>query len=192
MKRIGLVAGIAAVFIGIGLYVLRPDSANDPQTAELPTELPLRKLVVHPQPRAIPAGLMTAPDGTEIALDSLRGKMVVLNFWATWCAPCREEMPSLNALQKTYGSESFEVVALATGRNAPAAIDRFFAEQQIDTLTAYRDPNMAIAREMAVLGLPVTVVLNPQGKEIARLTGDADWFGTEALDSLAALGLKQE
>lgn len=191
MKRSVLGAGIAAVLIGIGLYVLQGGSANDPQPA-VQADLPLRKLVVHPAPRPVPAGLMTAPDGGDVTLDSLRGKMVVLNFWATWCAPCREEMPSLNALQKAHGSDTFEVVALATGRNAPAAIDRFFAEQDIDALTGYRDPDMALAREMAVLGLPVTVILNPDGQEIARLTGDADWFGPEALDSLAALGLARE
>lgn len=192
MKRYALLVGIAAAVIGVALYVAWTHSANAPTAQATDTAsagLPLRQLIAHPAPKPVPDGTLTQVDGAEARLSDFRGKMVVLNFWATWCAPCREEMPSLNALQNMRGGDDFEVVVLATGRNSPAAITRFFDEVQIDALAPFQDPDMALARQMGVLGLPVTVVLNPQGQEIARLTGDADWSGADALASLELLGL---
>jgi thiol-disulfide isomerase/thioredoxin len=112
---------------------------------------------------------------------------VVLNFWATWCAPCRKEMPALDALQAALGDRGLEVVAIATGRNAPAAITRFFDETGVANLHPYTDPGMELARDMAVFGLPVTVILDREGREIARLTGEADWNGPAARAVLEGL-----
>jgi len=104
----------------------------------------------------------------------------VLNFWATGCAPCRKEMPTLDALQADLGSDAFEVVVIATGRNSVDGIRKFFDETGVENLEIYLDPRQTLAREMAVLGLPITVVLNPEGQEIARLQGDADWNSESA------------
>lgn len=93
----------------------------------------------------------------------------------------------LAQLQRDYGGDAFEVVTLATGRNAPPAIKAFFAEIGVDNLPMHRDPQQAIAREMGVLGLPITVIVDPEGREIARLQGDADWSGPEARAILEAL-----
>ncbi|GGW32240.1 thioredoxin [Gemmobacter lanyuensis] len=126
-------------------------------------------------------------DDAPRSLSEFKGKWVLVNFWATWCPPCRKEMPSLGALQKDLGGDSFEVVTVATGRNAVPAIEEFFAEAGVTHLTALRDPKSALAREMAVAGLPVTVILNPEGQEVGRLIGDADWAGAEARAVLEAL-----
>lgn len=93
----------------------------------------------------------------------------------------------LSALQSEFGGDRFEVLTLATGRNSPEGIARFFDETGIDNLPHYTDPKQAVARDMAVLGLPVTVLLNPQGQEIARLMGDADWNSGSARSIIAAL-----
>ncbi|SFA90479.1 Thiol-disulfide isomerase or thioredoxin [Poseidonocella pacifica] len=148
----------------------------------------MKKLVVHTEPRgaATEVTFETASGGTA-TLSDYAGKYVLLNFWATWCAPCREEMPMLSELQSSFGGEDFEVVTVATGRNMPAAIDRFFAEIDVDNLPRHRDPKQALARRMAVLGLPITVLLNPEGLEIARLQGDADWSSESAKAIIAAL-----
>ena len=146
----------------------------------------MRKLAVHDAPRAVAGGFGDL-DGAAHSLADFAGQVVVLNFWATWCAPCRKEMPSLDALQAGLGDRGLRVVAVATGRNAPDAIVRFFGETGIETLHPYTDPNMELARGMAVLGLPVTVILDREGREIARLTGEADWNGPDARAVLEAL-----
>jgi thiol-disulfide isomerase/thioredoxin len=128
-----------------------------------------------------------ALDGTEHRLSDWQGRVVVLNFWATWCAPCRVEMPMLDALQAEFGGPDFAVVPVATGRNAPEGIQRFYAEAGIRDLPVFLDPRQALAREMAVLGLPVTVILNRDGQEVGRLTGEADWHSDSARAIVAEL-----
>jgi hypothetical protein len=96
-------------------------------------------------------------------------------------------MPMLSEIQTELGGENFEVVTIATGRNMPVAIDKFFKDIGVDNLTKHRDPKMAVARDMSVFGLPVTVIIDPEGKEIARLQGDADWSSDSAKAVLKAL-----
>lgn len=140
----------------------------------------LPKLAELSSPVDVPDIALTDPDGATHRLADLKGKVVLLNFWATWCAPCREEMPALDSLQKDLGGEDFQVVTIATGRNTPAAIDRFFAEEGITVLPKWLDPKQALARAMGVAGLPVTVLIDRDGQEIARLLGEADWAGAAA------------
>jgi thiol-disulfide isomerase/thioredoxin len=147
----------------------------------------MKKLVFHAEPQPASDAAFVDADGSELSLDAFEGKYIVLNFWATWCAPCRKEMPSLANLQAELGGDSFEVVTLATGRNAPAGIRRFFEENGVEGLPQFRDPQQAVAREMAVLGLPITVILNPEGEEIARLRGDAEWDSESAKAIISAL-----
>lgn len=147
----------------------------------------MRGLVIHDTPVAASALPYQVSDDVEGSLSDYAGQYVLLNFWATWCAPCREEMPSLQSLQDQLGGDDFQVVTLATGRNPPQAIRRFFDEEGITSLTQYRDINQQIAREMAIFGLPITVVLDPEGNEIARLRGDAHWDGPEAIAILEAM-----
>jgi thiol-disulfide isomerase/thioredoxin len=147
----------------------------------------MKKLALHDTPRPASAAAFTTPEGAEKTLADWRGRHVLVNFWATWCAPCREEMPSLDALNAAYGGEGFAVVTVATGRNPPPAIHRFFEENGIETLPVLMDPTQQLAREMGVLGLPVSVLLNPEGEEIGRLIGDADWASDSARAIVDAL-----
>ena len=147
----------------------------------------MRKLQFHSEITKAPEVAFIRANGSEGVLSDYNGKVVVLNFWATWCAPCRKEMPELSALQSTMGRDDFAVVTIATGPNTPAKIAAFFDDIQIDNLPAHRDPRQALAREMGVLGLPVTVVLDRDGQEIARLLGDANWHSDSALAIMRAL-----
>ena len=147
----------------------------------------MRGLVIHEAPVAVSALPFLRIDETQGQLADYAGRHVVLNFWATWCAPCREEMPSLQNLQTALGGEDFTVVTLATGRNPPQAIRRFFEEIGVTDLQQHRDINQQIAREMGVFGLPITVILNPEGQEIARLRGDAHLDSPEAIALIGAL-----
>ena len=145
----------------------------------------MRKLALHDTPAPIPEAVLLDAADAEHSLSDYKGKWVVLNFWATWCAPCRHEMPSLDRLQTAM--PEIAVVPVATGRNPVAGIERFFAEAGIKTLPILRDPKSELARGMAVMGLPVTVILNPEGEEVARLIGDAEWDSPSAKAIMAAL-----
>lgn len=147
----------------------------------------MKKLMFHSEPRLAGTALFSDPQGGEHSLEEYRGKIVVLNFWATWCAPCRAEMPTLEELQAELGGEDFAVVPVATGRNKVPAIRRFFDEIGVESLPILLDPKQTLAREMSVMGLPVTVILDREGRELARLMGDADWASDSAKAILAAL-----
>ncbi len=147
----------------------------------------MRKLIFHDSPQSVSTAAFEHADGTTTSMTVFEGKWILLNFWATWCAPCRHEMPMLSELQEEYGGDSFEVVTIATGRNPPKNIKKFFAEVGISNLPHHRDPKQALASQMAIFGLPITVLINPEGKEIARLRGDADWSSESAKGIIAAL-----
>ncbi|MDX5350270.1 MAG: TlpA family protein disulfide reductase [Paracoccaceae bacterium] len=149
----------------------------------------MKKLALHETPVPVPeVVLLNAQDG-EHSLADYRGKWVVLNFWATWCAPCRREMPSLDRLQAAL--PDIAVVPVATGRNAVPGIERFYAEAEVQLLPVLRDPKSELARGMGVMGLPVTVILNPEGQEVGRLIGDAEWDSDSAKAILTALAAGQ-
>jgi thiol-disulfide isomerase/thioredoxin len=139
----------------------------------------MRKLALHATPVAVPDAVLHDADDHEVVFSDHRGRWIVLNFWATWCAPCREEMPSLDRLQAAR--PDILVLPVATGRNAVEGIRRFYAEAGVSHLPVLRDPKSKMARGMGVLGLPVTVIVDPDGAEVARLIGDAAWDSAHAL-----------
>ncbi|CUH76004.1 Cytochrome c biogenesis protein TlpA [Tritonibacter multivorans] len=151
----------------------------------------MRKLIFHPTPMAASEkSFQLADKAGSGSLADYRGKVVLLNFWATWCAPCRKEMPMLSALQKEFGGEDFEVLTLATGRNTPGGIAKFFDENGLTDLPRHQDGKGLLAKDMKVFGLPTTVILDREGQEIARLRGDADWYSDSARAIVAALVAK--
>jgi len=148
----------------------------------------MKKLAVHGSPKATSSAAFDLADGAGTAtLEDYRGKYVLVNFWATWCAPCRKEMPQINALQKEFGGDDFEVLTIASGRNSPEGIKRFFNEAGIDSLPRHQDPRQSLSAQMGIFGLPITVILDPEGREIARLRGDAKWDSDSAKSIIKAL-----
>ncbi|WP_192849664.1 TlpA disulfide reductase family protein [Phaeobacter porticola] len=181
------------LFRQLSLYMALTLGANaafaiDPATLETLRDGDMKKLVVHTAPQPVSgAAFQLADDAGTATLADYKGKIVLLNFWATWCAPCRAEMPMLSELQTELGGDDFEVLTLATGRNSPTGIQKFFDETGIDNLPRHQDPKQAVAREMAILGLPITVLLDREGAEIARLRGDAEWNSESAKSIIRAL-----
>ena len=145
----------------------------------------MKKLMLLDAPAPVPEAVLLDAEDAEHALADYKGKWVVLNFWATWCAPCRHEMPSLDRLQTAM--PEIVVLPVATGRNAVEGIKRFFDEAGVKGLPVRRDPQSDLARAMHVMGLPVTVIINPEGQEVARLIGDAEWDSDSAKAVLGAL-----
>ncbi|WP_072370832.1 TlpA disulfide reductase family protein [Hyphomicrobium sp. NDB2Meth4] len=136
--------------------------------------------VFKPQPEALPDIRFVNGQGTEVGLDSLRGKVVLLNVWATWCAPCREEMPALNRLQEALGSDKFEVVALAVDKSGIEGARKFLTDIKADKLAVYADPTAKEGTTLKVIGMPTTILIDADGKEIGRLIGPAHWDSADA------------
>lgn len=188
MKAVTMTAA-AAIGLAGGLY-LALGSGESPANTTLSELAPLRQGDMAKLNFAVAPGSNTAftsEDGGDTTLAAFEGKYALVNFWATWCAPCREEMPQLAALQDEFGGDMFEVVTIATGRNAVPAMQAFFDEIGVTNLPLHRDPGQALARDFGVLGLPVTVILDPTGQEIGRLQGEADWAAPEARALIAAM-----
>lgn len=122
--------------------------------------------------------------GRPRSLADFRGKLVVLNLWATWCAPCREEMPALDRLQAKLGGPRFEVLALSVDQQGIAAARKFFAEVGVKSLTLYIDPSAQAAFKLGAVGLPSTLLVDPAGREIGRHIGKANWDSPEVVAEL--------
>ncbi|CUH54266.1 TlpA family protein disulfide reductase [Shimia marina] len=187
MKRIrsaSVYTGLAAIAIAAMSFVTQAApafaEATDYSAVKELREGDMRKLIFHAEPKEISEISFITGDEGNATLQDYDGKVVLLNFWATWCAPCRHEMPMLSELQEILGGEDFEVVTIATGRNMVPAMVKFFEEIEVTNLPLHRDPKGTLARDMRVLGLPATVLLDRNGKEIARLHGDADWSSENA------------
>ena len=126
-------------------------------------------------PRDMPEVRFVTEDGTTKTLADFRGKVILLNIWATWCPPCVKEMPTLDALQADLGGPGFEVVTLSIDTGGVAVVRRFFDKVGIRHLTLYVDQTMLSYTNLRVIGLPTTLLINADGKEIGRLIGPADW-----------------
>ena len=140
----------------------------------------MAKLVVHKAPRDRIDETFRDLYGNPVTLADYSGKVVLLNIWATWCPPCRAEMPSLDRLAGEMEGAECAVIALSTDRGGVERVARFVADVQIENLKIMLDRSGDCSRRAGVLGLPATLILDRQGREIARLLGDADWDSPEA------------
>ncbi|NJO38697.1 MAG: TlpA family protein disulfide reductase [Rhizobiales bacterium] len=126
-------------------------------------------------------------DGHERSLSEFQGRVVVLNLWATWCAPCRKEMPSLDRLQQTLGGADLEVIALAVDRGDLARVLDFYREVGVETLAVYHDSSAKAGRTLRAPGLPTTLIIDRKGDEVGRVLGDAEWDGEDVIALLKAV-----
>jgi thiol-disulfide isomerase/thioredoxin len=148
-------------------------------TRELATGA-LSAFVVKPERRPMPEVTFFDGAGKQRLLSEWRGQVVLLNLWASWCGPCREEMPSLATLQRRFGSKDFEVVAISLDRGGTEVARKFLEETQSRLLRLYIDPSGRSRETITAMGLPATVLIDREGKEIGRLLGPADWTSPEA------------
>lgn len=132
------------------------------------------------EPEPLPDFKFFDGTGAERSLADWRGKVVLLNLWATWCAPCRKEMPALDRLQQALGSEHFEVVALSVDRGGAEVSRKFLDQIDVKALGLYVDPTTRATSQLKAVGLPVTILIDGDGREIGRLTGPAEWDSEDA------------
>jgi thiol-disulfide isomerase/thioredoxin len=138
-------------------------------------------------PKPMPALSFETMDGEPASLEQFRGKVVVLNMWATWCVPCRKEMPSLDRLQTEVDPTKIVVVALSVDHAGPERVLDFLKDIGVSHLRVYRDPEMAAIRAVRSPGLPTTIVVDPQGQEVGRVLGEADWSDPKVVAALESL-----
>lgn len=137
--------------------------------------------VLWERPRAVPPLAFENADGHAIALQNFDGKVVVLNVWATWCPPCRAEMPTLDNLQAKRGGDDLEVLALSIDQAGPKVVREFFDEIGIKHLRLYIDPTAQALDILDIAGIPATLLIDRQGRELGRLIGAAEWDSPQML-----------
>lgn len=168
----GVVAVVAAT---LGFYV-----ASLPPQAKVGGAPFTRQIA----PKAMPALSFQDESGRPRTLADFRGKLVVLNLWATWCPPCREEMPALDRLQTQLGGRDFEVLALSIDQNGTDQVRKFFTEVGIKSLPIHIDPTARAGFTLGVPGFPTTLLIDREGREIGRHTGIAKWDSPEIVTEL--------
>jgi len=159
--------------------VLAPSSVV---AAELPN-----KTIAMAAPKPLPDVQFEDGQGHRGNLSDFRGKIVLLTIWATWCAPCRREMPTLDRLQATLGGPDFQVTPLSIDRGGADVVRKFFAQIGIKHLAIRLDSSGEVLQSLAVVGLPTTVLIDPKGREIGRLIGPADWDTPQMIADLKSV-----
>jgi len=179
----------ALIIIAVAVVASRPGSDPDAQPAEKPAEkaaeAPAAKashsisnIVWHETPRDQPATVFKDANDADQTLANFAGKVLVVNFWATWCAPCVKEMPTLDALQTKMGGPDFQVIAISQDRQG-AKVAKPFAEKNEWKLPFYVEAAGQFMRDAKLVGLPTTLIIDKNGKEVARLEGELDWNSPE-------------
>jgi len=122
--------------------------------------------------------------GAVRSLADFKGRVVLLNIWATWCAPCRKEMRSLDRLQQSLGSPNFEVLALSVDQDGSAAVERFYRDMALNALGVYADPENEASAALAILGIPTTLLVDTRRREVWRIAGPVAWEKPEVMASM--------
>ena len=141
-------------------------------------------LALHAQPRALADLRFSDGEGRPTSLAAFHGRFVLLNVWATWCAPCVEEMPSLDRLQAMLGGPDFEVVALSIDRGGLPVVKEFFDRVRIRHLQPYLDTSGDVPSSLAVAGVPLTLLVDREGREVGRKSGPTAWDDTRIVELL--------
>jgi|TARA_Y100000994_G_scaffold111039_1_gene91268 thiol-disulfide isomerase/thioredoxin len=145
-------------------------------TNALGNELPdLKNLVVHKIPKIYDNVIFLDDADEEINIQNLDSKLIILNFWATWCEPCKEEMPSLNRLQANQKLKNLKIYPINIGKENLNKVKSFFTELDINNLEPYFDNPSTLAKTFSLRGLPTTILLNSKGEEFARIIGSINF-----------------
>jgi thiol-disulfide isomerase/thioredoxin len=193
---VGLVVGLAGVY-GIGR--LRGNAAADPackaavETAARMAPLArgeVAAVAVERSPKTLPMLAFKDAQGAEKSLADWRGRTVLLNLWATWCVPCRKEMPALDALERKLGGQDFEVVSVNIDTRDADRPRQWLNSVGIKTLAYYADSNAKVFQDLKVIGkafgMPTTLIVDPHGCELASLAGPAEWASGDAVKLVSA------
>ena len=183
---------LAGAVAGKYLFDARARSDNQPLEGPVPGPMPgpvlqpVTSLRAH-APSVLPALHFTAADGSARSLADYAGRVVVLNFWATWCVPCVAEMPALDALSRTAAGAGIAVLAVSLDRTGAAAVTPFYAAHGIRNLPVLLDPHSGAMTALGLDGIPTTLVIDRSGREVARIQGPVRWDSAEAIAVIGRL-----
>jgi thiol-disulfide isomerase/thioredoxin len=144
----------------------------------------LKNLVQIKNPKSYEDVIFMDINQKKVNLDDFKGKLVILNFWATWCAPCREEMPSLDNLQRNTKLYNLKIFPINIGQEDISKSEAFFKELNIQNLKTYFDAPITLAKKFSLRGVPTTIIFNKEGKEFARIMGSIDFNDEEFINWL--------
>jgi len=176
MRRRLLLAAVPAFFASPALAKLGPELLTGS----------LARFKLAGEPRALPELAFTDVDDKPLTLGDFKGRTVLLNFWATWCAPCVKEMPSLDKLQAAMGKDRFVVLPLSLDGPSRPKVAPFYADKKLSHLGIYFDKGKKAMGTLDISVLPTSVLVDAEGREIGRLEGEAEWDGPEAFALLKA------
>lgn len=182
-KIVGMLAGVAGVVATVVVVVLVVSGSDDGSVAgrgSPPTDGQMQNFLIASERLPGPDATWSDGGGETITLADFRGKVVLVNFWASWCAPCLRELPSVNALQQDLGSDQFEVVAINIDQQGKRVAAPFAKRLKLDALELYLDPRGRISRGVGVQVMPTTILYDRNGLEIGRMEGPVEWNEADA------------
>ena len=144
----------------------------------------IKNLVLIKDPKTYESIIFRDINQKNVDLDDFKGKLILLNFWATWCAPCKEEMPSLDNLQSNSNFSNLKIFPINIGQEEASKSEFFFKELNIQNLDIYIDAPVTLAKKFALRGVPTTILINKDGKEFARIMGSIDFNNKEFVNWL--------
>ena len=144
----------------------------------------LKNLVLTKNPKLYEDVIFSDISQKNVNLDDFKGKLIILNFWATWCAPCKEEMPSLDGLQSNTKLNNLKIFPINIGQEDVSKSESFFKELNIKNLDIYNDASITLAKKFSLRGVPTTILFNKGGKEFARIMGYIDFNDEEFINWL--------
>lgn len=181
MRRISIAIILSALLFA-GCQKKEPAANNVAATADAPEKGVDRSHKGQPAPDEA----FVDPDGGEISLADFKGTPVLVNLWATWCAPCVKELPTLNALARKHDKDgALGVIAVSQDMGPQGSVEAFLKKLKVDDLGAYHDPKMALSGALNAQVMPTTILYDAQGREVWRYVGDLDWTSAEAAKLLA-------
>ena len=148
-------------------------------------EVPLNNMVINEIPKPISSLIFENFAGNEINLKSYHGKLVIINFWATWCAPCKKEMPSLDNFYQDNNFENLQIFAVNMEQPNTLKTKKFFTDLNIKKLEIFFDSNLNFVKEFKLRGVPTTVLINKKGEEFARIIGEVNFLDKKFLKWLS-------
>lgn len=137
---------------------------------------------LHATARPVPEIMFNDANGVARTLDDYSGKYVLLNVWATWCPPCRKELPDLQALHQQLGGDDFQVIALSTDTGRLQNVRKLYDELGMEQAEIFIDETGSAMRKLGIFAMPATLLIDPEGQEVGRKLGPADWGSTSAVD----------
>tara|TARA_Y100000590_G_scaffold276590_1_gene310575 strand:- start:1654 stop:2193 length:540 start_codon:yes stop_codon:yes gene_type:complete len=143
--------------------------------AQSTEDVPLNNIVINEIPKPISSLLFEDFSGNKINLNDYHGKLVIMNFWATWCAPCKREMPSLDILYQDKNFKNLQVFAVNMEQPNTIKTKKFFTELNIQKLEIFFDSNLNFVKEFKLKGMPTTILINKKGEEFARIIGEINF-----------------